>query len=54
MTDDNIKLLHAFPEGEHPVSMVVHKEVLYVATNWRIYRLSDNGKLYPVPVEPAV
>lgn len=50
---EGIKLLHSFPEGGYPVSMQVHKDVLYVATNWRIYRLSENGKLYPVPLAPV-
>lgn len=50
---DNITLLHSFPQGEQPVSMQVYKDTLYVATNRRIYRLNEDGKLYPVKIAPA-
>lgn len=47
--DKPVSFLHSFPSGEQAVSMVVHKDKLYIATNRRVYFLSDNGKLYSIP-----
>jgi len=37
-----MKLIKNFPRGERLVSMVVHKDHIYVATTKRIFRLEED------------
>jgi len=42
MTNE-IKLSATTPDGGDIVSMVVHKDILIVATKWNVYQLSEGG-----------
>ena len=39
----NMKLFATTPSGESIVSMVVHKDILIVATGSAVYQLSESG-----------
>jgi hypothetical protein len=43
-----IRPLVTCPEGETIVSMVVHRDRVYIATNIHVYRLDDENQLTPV------
>lgn len=46
------KHVHTFAEGEEPREMLVHNNVLFVATNKMVYCLNEAGKLEPLSVMP--
>lgn len=46
------KHVHTFAEGEEHREMLVHNNVLFVATNKMVYCLNEAGKLEPLSLTP--
>lgn len=46
------KHVHTFAEGEEPREMLIHNNVLFVATNKMVYCLNEQRKLEPLSVMP--